>query len=648
MLASKTTKTTKGRKGRPSKASRLSTQSNLTVVSEAPSIPELDLSIDGSLLSVGSVMSTVSTTAGNGKKGAKGKGRSTRTKKVEPVDVEAVLEVIDDADTHESDGRLPKPMRGKKRTSDLISEDSQDRKDRESTVKPEPPPKRRATRTRNSVAQQSEEVASQPQVLELEVQIPKPSRAVGRPRASSRSRKISTASTASKASLRSAIPDDSAIDAALEADLDKPLSDDEEMQQEPPADASLVHSTAASTAPVRTTKNADHVQPGGSADQQAILEASADTNLDSSVVAYETQAEAPKKGKASKSKGKRKAAAKKATQSARASDTSVAANTTLDTDLNSSIMTSRTLEDDSGHESEASATTKAAVRKGGRKKSTTSKKGKGSKSSKTGMMSKNIEDIVQQPQGIEEMVAITDSKSIEISTEEPFDQDAPPAKKASEPNAAIKARGKQKAATEQPALENPDSSQDNLNKGADNNIPTAVVNPQSSPSPPTKEATPSPSPQPSDAENQPPSSLPSQTRPPLLSLSPPKTQSQSQTVHVPLATSTPTTSPSKRNIQQQNHGFLSTAHPWTTVDLETIFSTITPGADKENFGLQKAVAVGGDITSPEKKMKVEDWIFWNAKGAEEKLRGECERVVGVFEMQGGRAMRTLEGLDCVE
>jgi hypothetical protein len=40
--------------------------------------------------------------------------------------------------------------------------------------------------------------------------------------------------------------------------------------------------------------------------------------------------------------------------------------------------------------------------------------------------------------------------------------------------------------------------------------------------------------------------------------------------------------------------------------------------------------------------------MYNASLAEEKLRGECERMVGVFEREGGRAMRVLEGVVCTE
>lgn len=156
---------------------------------------------------------------------------------------------------------------------------------------------------------------------------------------------------------------------------------------------------------------------------------------------------------------------------------------------------------------------------------------------------------------------------------------------------------------------------------------------------PTKQVVPSPTPSPqsSNAENAPPSSLPSQRRPPLSQLSPSKTQ----TIRIPLAASTPTASPSKRNIASK----LETTCTWTSVDIENIFLG-SPGPDGKSgrlFGETQMV-----LTSPEKRMTVEEWILHNAKEAEERLRSECERLVGRFEGEGVRALRALEGIVCIE
>jgi hypothetical protein len=108
-------------------------------------------------------------------------------------------------------------------------------------------------------------------------------------------------------------------------------------------------------------------------------------------------------------------------------------------------------------------------------------------------------------------------------------------------------------------------------------------------------------------------------------------------------------SPSKRNVIAG----LQSSHPWTSVDLDAIFMK-SPGGENsvgnmmDIFGGAIEKAKIGDLTSPEKRMTVEEWIHHNAEMAEEKLRNECERMVGTFEREGTRAMRALEGVECVE
>ena len=165
-------------------------------------------------------------------------------------------------------------------------------------------------------------------------------------------------------------------------------------------------------------------------------------------------------------------------------------------------------------------------------------------------------------------------------------------------------------------------------KGA--KLPELVVAPSSAPQ---QVPSPTPSPQSSDAENHPPSARPSQKRPPLVVESP----SQSRALRVPLAASTPTNSPSK-----QNHNRLQTSLPWTAVDIDYILAG-TPATDKENFQLDGLAAV---LASPEKKMTVEEWISHNAQGKSEKLKADCERMVGKFESEGVRALKSVEGIIC--
>lgn len=95
-------------------------------------------------------------------------------------------------------------------------------------------------------------------------------------------------------------------------------------------------------------------------------------------------------------------------------------------------------------------------------------------------------------------------------------------------------------------------------------------------------------------------------------------------------------------------GGLKSEIPWTSVDVEMVFTSTTPGAEKENVDLFGPSGVKEGLTSQEMNMTVEDWVNWSAQKAEEGLRAESERVVGIFEREGGRALRALEGLEVSE
>jgi len=56
---------------------------------------------------------------------------------------------------------------------------------------------------------------------------------------------------------------------------------------------------------------------------------------------------------------------------------------------------------------------------------------------------------------------------------------------------------------------------------------------------------------------------------------------------------------------------------------------------------------GGTLSAAEQKMTVQEWIEHVATQAEAGLRAEAERVVGVFEREGQRAMGILEEIECV-
>ena len=166
--------------------------------------------------------------------------------------------------------------------------------------------------------------------------------------------------------------------------------------------------------------------------------------------------------------------------------------------------------------------------------------------------------------------------------------------------------------------------------------------------PAAKQATisPSQSPQSSDAENQPPSSKPSTSA------------DNSRVALAPVTTPGPvSSSPSKSSRNDTNINAasvngnilanLQTAHPWTSVDIDLVFGELL--GDKEHNGgaPPKLNLLGGSkdvLTTPEKGMSVEDWIYHNAGQAEQKLRLECEAMVTAFEREGTRAMTALEGL----
>lgn len=681
----------RGKKGRVSKASRLSTQSDTRIASQSQSIPELNESIDTSNLSHDTVLSEASTMAS--KKGGRGKGRTTRAKNAEPA---KVVESTKEPSEEETQERAHDVRRGVKRKSEDISEDH--RAARESTVVPECQPKRRATRSRNSEAPQLDyPVLGTVESASLQV-------APGtRKRAPSRSRKISTASVNSTASQRGAIPDDMEIEAALEADLDKPMPDlphvESESVEEPskPKTRGRARKTNPSAAPSRNARQAT----ADSETSQYQADLLGELRIGSR---EEVEEKAAAKAQGRKTRTTKKTTNKKTAPTARDSSESIATfATNADSQLNSSLLTVRSMVDDSGHETDASvASQKSVTRKGSKRKA--GGKGKGKKGQ---AMSKNIEDILQaQPgsQAMPDFASVTDLVSIAEQDLAQLDRadDMAEAEAPKRPTRATKGKSKaataKKAKTKFPQLSMPgmfspltgdDPSFNSIlapssppvvavmksGLGADQRIPVSLRVPSSptvsetpvnnTPSHPvmisspaqaqtatpprnqrTNQTTPSPSPQSSDAENQPPSSRPPSARPPLAPLSPTKGNGAIQRIPIPAPGTPPRLvplSPSKIG------GGLQSALPWTAVDVEMIFVS---SPEKENQNIALLTGGGGvqpgDLTSPEKAMTVEEWIRFRAGGAEERLKDEAERVVGAFEREGGRALRVLEGLEVWE
>lgn len=715
-------KASKGRRGRASKASRMSTQSNATLASEAPSFMGSELNGDESSLSAVSIPKTKMTKGGGkgaSKKGPK-KGKASQKQVEEPQNASSYLEPEDDDFSVKIDQSPETEPRGKKRKSEDAGQADEAKIETEAAAGA-PPTKRRATRARSSVVvdqsgpeaihllkDEDVDMTDAEKALASVAPVSKKGRQGGRKRASSSTRKASKMSTASQASLRSAMPRDEDIDAALALDLDRPLTDDEEDDVEEdvkPKSRRLTRTKpgskkpTASRAPTRTATRASSAQPDESAmivddvNQPEQVKQTQDDAIEGNTfqgdeLSTEKAAQKPAPSKLatepkvvreenddeheldekqepieeeqihrkspSPPKKTRQVSRQLPARSTRMSVTVTNADAEAQR-LDSSMLDSQTLGDDSGHETDASVATRNQGTKKGRPKAPAKKGAKGKKAKPA---NRNIEEIVQAPnESADDQDAVVDGM-LEVSAQEedkqPEAPGEPKAKKASKAKAAPKTGRAKKGApkSKAPVKEVKEASPEPSKPSIPSNIReaspespakafsvSAVADLPTSPPAQKAESTPAASSQSSDAENQPPSSRPAQVRPPLAVQSPTK----SQITRIPLAVSTPTRSPVKNTFSK-----LQTSVPWTMTDLERIFQG-TPGQEKENnpFDLGFS-ALEGSLTSPEKKMTVEQWIQFNAQRGEEKFRSDCERTVGKFEAEGMRAMKTLEGIECAE
>ena len=716
----------RSKKGRASKASRMSTQSNFTTISEGTSVADTDTQHDDSVMSVVEPAKTAKSGKG-GKKGAKARKLASKSKghasKVidESTPVASSFLEPEDDDFEVKVENTPKQGKGdKKRKSDDMSganpisnhavahsqgEESHDH-----------PRKRRATRTRGSVVQSHDAPDSPPheeydrnaQPTDAE-DIPPPAHPHGRKkgkggnkRGSSNVRKASTTSTASKAPLRATMPPDEEIEAALEAELDRPLTDEED-DIEPPAASKTQgrrltrtkpgsKKVKASIAPTRTTRaNTITVDDLTSQDMYPTLPETAneiqvpnseknehvdlvhDAPEESPLLVHQEKEKEPERMEQENGTGK-EAESEKSEKKTAAADDKMDEETPMAepprsgcrqasrqlpareprvsdisrsfeamdvaSDLNSSALGTQTGQDDSGHETDTSVVQKPRTKRGSRK--APAKKVKGGK--KAALMSRNIEDITQptvDDATAEEPGTLTKSVHDHTGNVEPVPVEVKESKKELKASRAIAKPGQTKMDTPEPEVPAREVSVaplvDQQNTLAEAEMPHPSAQILSAHSTPRS----APSRQSSDAENQPPTSCVSRPDPSSSMQSPFKSQS----IRVPLAVTTPISSPSRNNISK-----LQTTFPWTAVDLEQIFE-MSPTADKENVPITLEEAgerVKDLLTSPEKKLTVEQWIQSNAQRGEEKLRNDCERLVGRFEDQGVRALRVLEGIVCVE
>ncbi|KAJ5819529.1 hypothetical protein N7474_005120 [Penicillium riverlandense] len=625
-------KASKAKKPRSSKASRLSTQSVATTV--AADEPEMDVddAMDQSIMSQATTKSSKST-----KKSTKAKGKGTKSKKEEPVDAIDV----DSIELAQPEPPKPKPKRatrGKKRASEEMNAQPVDIEESEDTKPEEPPAKRRATRTRSSSVAQSNKYETNdyamPDAEPVDEPVPeketKKGRKASKKGAASKSRKVSDVSTASRATSKARVPRDSEIEAAIEAGLEADEQESAEPDPEP-----------AQTRTLKKTKSTKKSKAATKAEQQA-------QDADEEVVDREEpvaveEIESPVKESPAKSKTAKapKKGTKKTKSKAQETRESIGAKSVADDhDRHESFVSveiinrhpgpSQEPEPESELEPEPEPTSKTASKKGTKKKDAPAKKSK-----KSAKKTTHHEEPVEPEEVLESPVQVDDDDDFQTPEDIPdqVEMVAPPQQLSPTPQRSHRTTRNVPAKTTKRYSDIPAEhlAESLASSQSRHNVPEQRKAKKVASPPAARQYAPSMSPQSSDAENRPPSARPSASRPPIV-VSPPKERT-------PLAATTP--SPSKRNVSAKP------VHPWTPVDVDFILSG--EASDKENAdlaGVLKDAKAG--LTSPEKKMTVEEWIMWNAKNGEERLKRECERLVGVFEREGGRAMRRLDAIECID
>ncbi|OTB06474.1 hypothetical protein M426DRAFT_20924 [Hypoxylon sp. CI-4A] len=597
----------KGKGARASQSSRLSAQSiATTAASDMTSMLDHTIDHEDSVMTTTSVMTQGGTKRSRAKKGTAAKGKKTRAKKEEPI------EVLEDApEEHEEEMPPPPPpksTRGRKRTSDTIE-------DSVLTAAEAPAPKKRATRTRKANIADVSVVEQEPS-QEIPDTIPAPkSRAKtkkGRTTNTRNTRKNSAASNISIISHQEEdthMMDDEELNRQLEADLDRPLSDDEDIAAGSDADRKK--------APAKPKGKKTAAKKRVSADQDDAPNDHAmfdpeppqidEDAVDAELKALETEAEVeqehtlevPKKGRKVSTKKASKQTTKKAKEPEHVDEP--------EPELPQQIEAATDDELAEGHDmSMASNTT--IVRTSLASNAAPKKRGRPSKKAAAANVDTNPDELADSEARAEslppanrptssssvEQLPTTKSKAVHVAIASPPSTDKP--------------------------LPAPPSESEELE------VPS-TPKPTISPAPAARQAavSPSQSPQSSDAENEPPSSKPSNTA------------NSNRIALAPVAVTPVRGSPSKRNVLAG----LKSNVPWTAVDVEMIFEEL----DKENtLTSAKLLKNEAGITSPEKRMTVEEWVYHNAEEAQKKLKQECEAMVTSFEREGTKAMQALEGL----
>lgn len=658
-------------KGRPKKirtskaSSRLSTQSVATVASEAPEASEMDIdeAVDESMVSQATVKPK------GAKRGPKPKGKKT---KKDDTDLQSDMDV--DTNEQPEPAKSKRAGRGKKRASEEMAKDDFDsviQAEPESSV--EPPSKRRARGTRSSSVSQTYKHESQDHSMldtasvdDNQEDEPKKTRK-GSKKGTTKGRKASDVSVASKSTSKARMPRDSELEAEIEAGLevDYPELVEPEPELEPEAEPEMELQHEPEPEPEKPraskkTKAGKKSKVAGKAteppqedvvDYMDVQEEQPEAPTGSAVVDVADEEEAPapktKSSKSSKKKGTKKGKKQETVQEEEREPEDKAVESERDEpehhDSFDSVEVIKPAAE-SQLEPEVEQPAKKPVKKKSSKKEDKPKKSKKTKKVEASppppapqpvedelgfASSPRDEEEFGTPDDLPDQIQVVPSPRLPSPEPQQVHERTPVPPKTTKRFSDIP----QEEHLAQSLAESHSSRSNDRRESERGRTSNRAV----SPLPVQHQSTPSLSPQSSDAENRPPSSLPSAKRP-IVVASPPK----EKTIRTPLAANTP--SPSKRNL---NSGFPASAHPWTPVDIDEVL--FGEASDKENadlVGLLNGAKAG--LTSPEKRMTVEEWIRWNAKNGEERLKRECERLVSQFEKEGDRAMRRLEAIECID
>ncbi|KND88786.1 Protein bir1 [Tolypocladium ophioglossoides CBS 100239] len=672
-------KTGQGKAARGSKASRLSAQSVATVASDALSVADVTADVEDSVLTTTSTR-TQGGRKTKGKKGASAKGSRNKAKQNETVETE----VVDQSEEVALEPQPVKASRGKKRGSETID-------DSVMFISEGPAAKKRATRTRSSTVTNASTVIPDDSGI---ADAPGPARknsARNKGRGSNaKSRAISTISTASMASLRKPtcdFPDDEEIERQLQADLEREWSEDDEIAQDSECEANRTNGDIAAQSSADYAMFDPTVHEPDDADVEEELRA-----LQAAMAVDEQeQLHVPKKG--------RKAGTRKASKQTKSKKSRIASPPPEpEPEIPEPEIPELPAEEPAAESHDVSVQSTDTVVKNAEAAQATRGRGKPTKFS---LASRESLDAVEEPpvqppvkrgRGRPSKASLASRASASavelVEPVKPVEPVQQPAKRGrGRPSKASlvsqasdggdetksanapakrgrgrplkKTRDSTEAQQPQPATTvdeaEVDDEVDVIQTGEEveegrttppvalkqtapprpvlssrhlaepPSTPAKVVSPAPSARQPA--ISPSPSPQSSDAENQPPSSKPT-------------TSATAKRVVLAQVVETPIhSSPSKRNVLA---GLQSTT-PWTTVNLDAVIGTPRAGVDKEN-AVGRLLKQGKEMTSPEKRMTVEEWIYFNAGEAEKKLKHECETMVNQFEREGTRAMNVLEGL----